>query len=213
MEILWLYQQFSVPNRELLKIVLTCPEERARLAAQKVAWAWSDRSTHQNASSDSTIVGMQFRTYYESWWDNQAKDSIVMQEQAKETMPNRKPTDAPLPASKRIVLDRKGIGPVKDIKLPKEINSEMVLAGRELFDTKCISCHIAEKNLVGPAPKGILERRSPEWIMNMIINPTEMLKKDDFAKELLAEFKGVPMINEQITVKEARAILEYFRTL
>lgn len=213
LEILWLYQQFSVPNRELLKIVLTCPEERARLAAQKVAWAWSDRETHQNAGSDSTIVGMQFRTYYESWWHNQVKDSLVVQEQAKEAIPNKKPTDIPLPASKRIVLDRKGIGPVKDIKLPKEINAEMVSAGRELFDTKCISCHIAEKNLVGPAPKGILERRSPEWIMNMIMNPTEMLKKDDFAKELLAEFKGVPMINEQITEKEARAILEYFRTL
>jgi sugar lactone lactonase YvrE/mono/diheme cytochrome c family protein len=213
LEVLWLFQQFSVPNRDLLKIVLTCPEERARLAAQKVAWAWSDRETHQDAGSDSTIVGMQFRTYYEPWWHNQAKDSLVVQAHAKENVPDKKPTDAPLPPSKRITLDKKGIGVVKDIKLPKEINSEMVSEGRELFNTKCISCHTAEKNLVGPAPKGILERRSPEWIMNMIMNPTEMLKKDDFAKELLAEFKGVNMLNEQITEKQARAILEYFRTL
>ena len=49
--------------------------------------------------------------------------------------------------------------------------------------------------------------------MNMIINPGEMLEKDSLAKELLAEFNGVPMINERITEDEARAMLEYFRTL
>ena len=213
LEILWLHQQFNVKNRELLTNVLKSPEERARFAAQKVAWFWSDREYHHNASADSSVVGMQFRTFYESWWDDQAKDSIILKEQENEVKPEKKAANVLLPPSKRIALDNKGIGPVKDLKLPDEINSEMVSIGKELFDTKCISCHIAEKNLVGPAPKGILERRSPEWVMNMIINPTEMLEKDDFAKELLAEFNGVPMINERITEEEARAMLEYFRTL
>lgn len=213
LEVLWLHQQFNVKNRELLTTVLKSPEERARIAAQKVAWFWSEREYHHNASADSTVVGMQYRTFYESWWDDQAKDSTIHQEEVTEVKPDSKSADAPLPPSKRVVLDRKGIGPVKDLKLPEEINSEMVSVGKQLFDTKCISCHIADKNLVGPAPKGILDRRSPEWVMNMIINPTEMLEKDDFAKELLAEFKGVPMINERITEEEARAMLEYFRTL
>ena len=34
--------------------------------------------------------------------------------------------------------------------------------------------------------------RTPEWIMNMILNPTEMVEKDPLAKELLVEFNGSP---------------------
>ncbi|MBK8505372.1 MAG: hypothetical protein IPL46_26130 [Saprospiraceae bacterium] len=66
---------------------------------------------------------------------------------------------------------------------------------------------------MGPPLKGIMERRTPEWIVNMIINPTEMLSKDPLAKELLEEFQGIPMINENIPEEEARSLLEYFRTL
>jgi sugar lactone lactonase YvrE/lysophospholipase L1-like esterase/mono/diheme cytochrome c family protein len=213
LEILWLHQQCNVKNRELLTAVLKSPEERARIAAQKVAWFWSDREYHQNASADSTVSGMQFRTFYESWWDGQGKDSVAPQEQDKEVKPDKKAANVAVPPSKKIALDQKGIGPVKDLKLPEGINPEMASQGKKLFDTMCISCHLADKNLIGPSPKGILERRSPEWVMNMILNPAEMLEKDSFAKELLAEFNGVPMINERITEEEARAMLEYFRTL
>ncbi len=213
LEVLWLHQQFNVKNRELLTTVLTSPEERARIAAQKVAWFWSDREHHHNASADSTVVGMQFRTYHESWWNDGTKDSGGLQDKSSDIETDPKAEKTEIPASQRVVLDNKGIGPVKDLKLPEEVDSEMVSAGKKLFDTKCISCHIADKNMVGPAPQGILDRRSPEWIMNIIINPTEMLEKDDLAKELLTEFKEVPMVNQRITEDEARALLEYFRTL
>ena len=66
---------------------------------------------------------------------------------------------------------------------------------------------------VGPAIKGILESRSPEWIMNMILNPTEMLQKDPIAKKLLAEYNNEYMYNQNLIEDEAREIIEYFRTL
>ena len=49
--------------------------------------------------------------------------------------------------------------------------------------------------------------------MNMILNPEEMVQKDPLAKELLIEFNGSPMANQNLTQEEARAVLEYFRTL
>ena len=49
--------------------------------------------------------------------------------------------------------------------------------------------------------------------MNMILNPEIMLKEDQLAKDLFMEFNGAPMANQGLTQQEARAILEYFRTL
>ena len=62
-------------------------------------------------------------------------------------------------------------------------------------------------------PKGILDRRSPEWVMNMILNPDVMVQEDPLARDLLMEFNGSPMANQNLSEEEARAILEYFRTL
>jgi len=61
--------------------------------------------------------------------------------------------------------------------------------------------------------KGIYERRSPEWVMNMILNPTEMLKQDPIAIALLKEYNNVLMLNQNLTNEEARSISEYLRTL
>ena len=76
-----------------------------------------------------------------------------------------------------------------------------------------MACHRPDKKFIGPAPKGVLERRTPEWVMNMILNPEEMVQKDPLAKDLLVEFNGSPMANQNLTEEEARAVLEYFRTL
>ena len=59
----------------------------------------------------------------------------------------------------------------------------------------------------------IYERRSPEWVMNMLLNPTEMLKQDPIAIALLKEYNNVMMLNQNLSEKEARAIAEYLRSL
>jgi len=110
-------------------------------------------------------------------------------------------------------LSNKGIGPVTSLTLASEIDQEMVTEGAEVFKKMCTACHRAGKRFIGPAPNGILERRSPEWIMNMILNPEEMVKNDPIAKQLLIEYNGAPMANQSLTEDQARAIVEYFRTL
>ena len=131
---------------------------------------------------------------------NNDKEVVVKQ--------NANPPEADL-----IDMSNKGIGPVKNVTLAPDIDQAMVTQGQEIYQSKCTACHKPDKRFIGPAPTGILERRSPEWIMNMILNPTEMTKNDPIAKQLLIEFNGSPMANQGLTQEEARKVLEYFRTL
>lgn len=117
------------------------------------------------------------------------------------------------PASKKIDLANKGIGPISSLKLPPEIDQTMATHGADVFKKMCTACHRPGKKFIGPAPTNILQRRSPEWVMNMILNPEEMTQKDPLAKALLIEFNGSPMANQNLSQEDARAVLEYFRTL
>ena len=89
----------------------------------------------------------------------------------------------------------------------------MAAEGKTVFDQMCMACHRIGKKFIGPAPNGILQRRSPEWVMNMILNPDIMVKEDPLARDLLQEFNSSPMANQGLTEAQARAVLEYFRTL
>lgn len=106
----------------------------------------------------------------------------------------------------------KGIGPVKELKFDASLDTQMANKGSGLFTTKCSACHKIGERYVGPALKDITKRRAPEWIMNMILNPAEMIEKDETAKELYGEYL-VPMTFQNVTTEEARMILEYFKGL
>ena len=108
-------------------------------------------------------------------------------------------------------MDNKGIGPVDHVDLGP-VDEAMAAEGKALFEGNCSACHQLEDRYVGPPLKEITARRSPEWIMNMIMNPTEMLEKDPIAKALLAEYLA-PMANQNISREDARKILEYFRSV
>ncbi len=130
----------------------------------------------------------------------------------KKTTKKHKPITAKAPVKIDPMKDT-GIGPVKELTLSGEINQVMVDAGKKIYKEKCTACHKVSKKFIGPSPKGIFERRNPAWVMNMILNPDEMVKKNALAKALLMEFNGSPMANQNLTEKEARDIVEYFRTL
>jgi cytochrome c len=110
-------------------------------------------------------------------------------------------------------MQDKGIGPITEVKLDPEVNVEMAAAGEVVYGKMCTACHKPTERFIGPAPQGIFDRRTPEWIMNMILNPDQMVKENDAAKKLLMEYNGSPMANQNLTEEEARQVLEYFRTL
>jgi hypothetical protein len=107
--------------------------------------------------------------------------------------------------------NNKGVGPIKNLDLGL-VDQALVSRGKEVFDNNCTACHLPYKEKIGPALVGITERRTPEWIMNMVLNPTEMVKTDPICIGLLAKYNTV-MADQNLDEDEARAILEYFRTL
>ena len=115
--------------------------------------------------------------------------------------------------SETIDLTNKGVGPIKSITLASEIDQAMVTKGADVFKRMCTACHKVGKKFIGPHPNGVLKRRTPEWVMNMILDPEGMVKNDQLARDLLMEFNGSPMANQNLSEEDARAVLEYFRTL
>ena len=104
----------------------------------------------------------------------------------------------------------RGTGPVKELKLG-EINLSMAQEGLELFSRKCSTCHRIDRKLIGSALKGITQRRTPEWIMNMMLNPDGMITDNKAAAELFEKYK-VGMSPQDLNEQDARKILEYLRT-
>lgn len=103
-----------------------------------------------------------------------------------------------------------GIGPVKQIIELSAVDMKMAKLGEDIFSSKCASCHKLDERYVGPAQRDVLTRRTPEFVMNMMLNPEEMYKNHPEVKKLLGEYM-TPMPNQNLSYEEARSILEYFR--
>ncbi len=105
-----------------------------------------------------------------------------------------------------------GIGPIKGMKLGP-IDKKLADKGQDYFDSKCIACHNLDKKLIGPPLRNIARDSSPLFIMNYLLNTTEMQKKD---ADIMAQIKannGVIMPNQHLTKEQARELLEYFRAV
>jgi len=105
-----------------------------------------------------------------------------------------------------------GIGPVKKVELGA-IDSKMVDQGKALFNTKCIICHEMSQKKVGPPLGDITKQRTPEFIMNLLLNTAQMEKENPAMKELFNEYSNVPMPDPALNQQQARSILEYLRSV
>jgi len=103
-----------------------------------------------------------------------------------------------------------GIGSVTEKLTLGPINEAMAKEGEAVFNVKCAACHKLDARFIGPAQRYTADRRSPEYIINMMMNPDTMLAKHPTAEKMLAEYKA-PMVNMQIQLPEAKNILEYMR--
>jgi cytochrome c551/c552 len=106
------------------------------------------------------------------------------------------------------VDDGKGVGPVEHVDVAT-FDATYAVEGQKIFEAKCTPCHKIEERYIGPALTGVTQRRKPEWIMNMILNPDVMVKEDETAKGLLATYIA-PMTDQNLTQEEAKRVLAYF---
>ena len=93
------------------------------------------------------------------------------------------------------------------------IDAALATQGEQAFTAKgCNACHtIGEGRLVGPDLSEVTERRDYAFVVGIIVNPDSMLANDDTARALLARYL-TPMANQAVTLEEARALFEYFRS-
>jgi nitrite reductase (NO-forming) len=85
------------------------------------------------------------------------------------------------------------------------------LAGKTLFDTRCLACHsIGKGRVVGPDLLGVTERRDERWLTSWLKSPEMMTAHDDTAKALLKRYQ-VQMPNQNLTPDEMKELLLYFK--
>jgi len=104
-----------------------------------------------------------------------------------------------------------GIGPMTEVVNVGKIDEEKAEEGEKTFTEKCSACHKMGERYVGPALGEVTVRRTPTYVMNMILAPDQMYTKHPTARQLLAEYM-TPMPNLGLTQDQARSILEYLRT-
>jgi len=85
--------------------------------------------------------------------------------------------------------------------------------GRKIFLEKCSACHtIGGGDLIGPDLFGVVDKRDPAWLSRWLQEPEQMLaEKDPLAIQLLNEFGGVAMKNQNIDQAAAESLIAYIK--
>jgi mono/diheme cytochrome c family protein len=105
---------------------------------------------------------------------------------------------------------KNGIGPMTDEVTLGALDKELAEQGEKVFELKCASCHKLDQRYVGPPLGDVLTRRTPTYVMNMILAPDTMYTRHPEARALLAQY-ATQMPNLHLTQDEARSIVEYIR--
>ena len=105
-----------------------------------------------------------------------------------------------------------GIGPVKNVELGP-LNNKMINEGKGIFNNQCIICHELDQKKLGPPLKNVTKERTPEYIMNLLLNSVQMQKDDPKVKELLKQYNNLPMPDPALNQSKARSVLEYLRSV
>ena len=103
-----------------------------------------------------------------------------------------------------------GIGPIKELSVGA-IDQNLVSQGERIFNMKCMACHKLDTRDVGPPLRNVTKKYTPVYMMNYLLNTTEMQRKDPLMQKLVAEYKVI-MPDQVLTRDDARALLEYFRS-
>lgn len=103
-----------------------------------------------------------------------------------------------------------GMGPVTSVVNLQEFNPAAAKRGQEIFSTTCTACHKMNENTIGPKLGDVLERRSPAFVMNMILNPSGMNRNHPEARQMMHDYRVV-MPYQNLTREQARSIIEYLR--
>lgn len=70
----------------------------------------------------------------------------------------------------------------------------VIQAGKSIFNANCTACHKLDQKVIGPALRGVTDRREVEWAKNFILNSQKVIQGGDpVATALFAEFNNIVM--------------------
>ncbi|KAA5541159.1 c-type cytochrome [Adhaeribacter rhizoryzae] len=87
-----------------------------------------------------------------------------------------------------------------------------VAAGKKVFTDNCAACHSLDAQVVGPALKGVTERRDEAWVKNFIKNSTKLIQSGD--KEAVALFEKfnktqMPAFEGSLSEEQVTSVVAY----
>jgi len=87
--------------------------------------------------------------------------------------------------------------------------------GKKLFYAKCASCHMVNKDMTGPALKGVEDRwPDKEKLYAFIRNSEEVIRNDKYARELWLEWNQTAMLpHPDLKDEDIQDILNYIKTV
>lgn len=104
----------------------------------------------------------------------------------------------------------RGVGPVRSVTVDGAVDPALASRGEHTFRSRCVACHRMADRSVGPPLGDVATRRTPEFVMNMILNPIEMVARHPEARALKERYV-TPMPDQGLSRDDARAVLEYLR--
>lgn len=93
-------------------------------------------------------------------------------------------------------------------------SESLVEQGQQLFSDNCQTCHKLDQKMVGPALKGVTDKRDHEWLVNWIHNSQKMVQSGDpeavaiyeeYNKTAMQSFEGI------LDESQINAILSYVK--
>ncbi|MGB7843067.1 MAG: c-type cytochrome [Salinimicrobium sp.] len=83
--------------------------------------------------------------------------------------------------------------------------------GKEIFNTLCAACHKLDSKSIGPALRGVTDRRDSEWLHSWISNSSQLIASgDEHAVAIYNEFNQVAMPPfPQLSTEDIDNILAY----
>ncbi len=104
-----------------------------------------------------------------------------------------------------------GIGPVENVELGP-VNPQMVRQGEQIFRSQCMKCHTLDQEVLAPPLRDVANRRTPEFIMNLILNPNENVMRHPALQKYHDEYTTY-MTNMGLDSTASRKVLEYLRSV
>jgi mono/diheme cytochrome c family protein len=107
-----------------------------------------------------------------------------------------------------------GITNAQDVELSLSTDAAVIKNGEEIFETNCVSCHDIDKKKVGPALKGVYDRRELSWIIGFVKAPQKTIESgDEQAVALYEEFQSSGYMPNHNFLKdeEILAVISYVK--